>query len=61
MPRYLSLLVSLLLGVLVAGPVSALALVVLPVRWRGPWVPWSVVLLMVGLVAAWRHGRQPPS
>jgi hypothetical protein len=48
-----------LVGLLLAGPLAALALVTLPERWRGPAVPWAVAALTIALVAFVRHPKRP--
>jgi hypothetical protein len=50
-----SLLVSLLLGLLAAGPAAALAIVAVPAAWRGPLVPATVLACTVLAIAAVRH------
>jgi hypothetical protein len=45
------LVFSLLVGVLIAGPISAVALVSLPPEWRGPAIPGSVLVASVLLAA----------
>lgn len=59
-----SFLVTLLLGLLAAGPVAALTIVALPGSWRGPLVPAAVAACTVLAIAAVRHrqrgGSSPP-
>jgi uncharacterized membrane protein YccC len=45
-----SLAVSLLLGLLIAGPLAALVLIALPEPLRGPVVPWTVAAVVVAVV-----------
>jgi len=54
-----SLVVTVVVGLLVAGPLAAVALVATPPDWRGPWVAVLAVLVGVGLVALLR--RESPS
>ena len=51
--------VNVLVGLLLAGPLAALALVALPEQWRGPAVPWAVVAVAVAVVAIVRRPKQP--
>lgn len=53
--RATSVFVDVLIGLLLAGPLAALALVALPERWRGPAVPWAVAALAIVLVALARR------
>jgi hypothetical protein len=58
-----SVLVTLLLGLLAAGPVAALAIVAVPGTWRGPLVPATILVCTVLVTAAVRHrprGGSPP-
>lgn len=50
---------NVLVGLLLAGPLAALALVALPEQWRGPVVPWGVAALAVALVAIVRQSKRP--
>jgi uncharacterized membrane protein YccC len=50
--------VNVLVGLVLAGPLAALALVALPEQWRGPAVPWTVVALAVALVALVRRPKR---
>ena len=52
-------LIDGLVGLLLAGPLAALALVALPEQWRGPAVPWAVLALAIGLVAILRRPKRP--
>ena len=58
--RIRDILGSTLLGLLLAGPVAALALVAMPEDWRGPAVPSAAALSCIALVAVLRHTREPP-
>ena len=49
--------VSLLVGVILAGPAAAVSLVLLPSAWRGPLVAWGVAVLVVGGVVVYRGVR----
>jgi hypothetical protein len=51
-------LTSLALGLLVAGPVAALATATLPVAWRGPNVVAAIAAASVGAVV-WIRGVRP--
>lgn len=52
-------LVTLAASVLVAGAASAAILPALPEAWRGPAVPWIILLAALVLVAAARRRRRP--
>ena len=52
-------LVTLAVGVLVAGPLAALVVALLPVAWRAPAVPWAVAAGVLAVVAGIR-GVYPP-
>lgn len=54
-----TLVVNVLVGLLLAGPLAALALVAMPERWRGPVVPWTVAVVSVALVALLRQPKRP--
>jgi len=57
MPNLWSLAGSVALGLLLAGPVAAVAVALLPSSWRSPAVPWLIAGCAVGLVIWLRHGR----
>ena len=59
MRKATSVFVSVLVGLLLAGPLAALTLVALPEPWRGPAVPWAVAALAVALVVFVRQPRRP--
>ena len=50
---------NVLVGLLLAGPLAALALVALPEPWRGPAVPLAVTAFAVGLVVIVRRPKRP--
>ena len=52
-------LADVLVGLLLAGPLAALAVAALPERWRGPAVPWAVGALAIALVVIVRRSRRP--
>lgn len=49
-------IVTLALGLLVAGPLAALALVAVPEAWQGPGIPLAAGVVAVLAVALVRHG-----
>ncbi len=51
--------VNVLVGLLLAGPLAALALVALPAGWRKPAVPWAVAALAIAVVVIVRQPRPP--
>jgi hypothetical protein len=55
-----TLFLNVLIGLLLAGPLAALALVALPEAWRGPAVPWTVAAIAVAVVTIVRR-PQPPA
>ncbi|MCX6544304.1 MAG: hypothetical protein NTV05_07795 [Acidobacteria bacterium] len=59
MSKPTSVFVSVLVGVLLAGPLAALALVAVPEQWRGPAVPVTVVAVTIALVVFVRQPRRP--
>jgi len=60
MSRLRSLATSVAIGLVLAGPVAAIAVVSLPEDWRMPAVPYATAVGMVALVAWVRWPRQPP-
>jgi uncharacterized membrane protein YccC len=59
MSKATSVFINVLVGVLLAGPLAALALVAVPEQWRGPAVPLAVVALTIALVVFVRRPRWP--
>ncbi|HNV02967.1 MAG TPA: hypothetical protein PLN93_07075 [Vicinamibacterales bacterium] len=53
--RFRDALVTLAVGILVAGAASAVVLPLLPGAWRIPAVPWGILLGSTLAVALWRH------
>jgi len=60
MSKATAVAVNVLVGLLLAGPVAALTLVVLPEKWRSPAVPWAVAAAAIALVAFLRQPKRPP-
>lgn len=52
--------VTIAIGVILAGPVSALMLVALPAAWRRPSMVWAVVLVSVAVVSVLRNRQRSP-
>jgi hypothetical protein len=59
MPWLKRWLISVVVAILVAGPMAAAALIALPDRYRGPWVPAAVAVLACGVVAGLRRSGPP--
>jgi len=59
MSKARSLAVNVLVGLLLAGPLAALAVVALPERWGGPVVPWAIAAAAIALVAYLRQPKRP--
>ncbi len=53
-------LVTCAAALLVAGAAAGVVLPALPDAWRGPWVPWGILLGSAALVGGLRHRRRPP-
>ena len=54
------LLTSVALGVLLAGPLAAISLAMVPASWRGPAIPASALAASIMLIILLRHVRKPP-
>lgn len=59
MSKAARVVVNVLVGLLLAGPLASLTLVVLPEEWRGPVVPWAVAAVAIAVVAFLRQPKRP--
>ncbi len=58
-PKLGAVVVTLALGLLIAGPLAALALVAVPAEWQGPAIPVAAGIVAVLAVAVARHTGGP--
>lgn len=58
-PKPEAVVVTVLLALLLGGPLAALAFVAVPADWRGPIVPAAAGLVALAVVAAARHAGRP--
>jgi hypothetical protein len=61
MPRLRSLLISVILGLVLAGPLTALVVVSLPDGWRIPAVPYLTASVTIAVIVAIRWDGKPPA
>lgn len=55
-----AIVVTVALGLLVAGPLAAVALVAVPAEWQGPAIPVAAGVVALVAVALWRHSGGGP-
>jgi hypothetical protein len=53
-------LITVATSVLVAGPLAAMALVLMPGSWRSPLVLWGILTTVLVVVAGLRRRRRSP-
>jgi len=53
--------VTVAAAVLLAGPVAAVVVPILPPSWRHPAAPWAILVLALGAIARLRRGHPPSS
>lgn len=50
-----AIVVTVAIGLLVAGPLAAVVLVAVPADWQGPAIPVAAGVVALVAVALWRH------